>query len=121
MVSVLEDEDVAEVVSRERQLLDPALRASEDRVGELLHPDFLEYGASGRIWPRAGVIAALAGDPDVSGEGIDFSPVKLADDVVLLTYRIEGDAPSLRSSIWVKDPVRGWRLRFHQGTRSLAT
>jgi ribonuclease HI len=121
MVLVVEDEDLAEVVSRERQLLDPAVRASGDRVRELLHPDFLEYGASGRIWARAAVIAALADDPDVSGEGIDFSPVKLADDVVLLTYRIQGDAASLRSSIWVKDPVRGWRLRFHQGTRSPST
>jgi len=115
---VPEPEDLAEVVRREQLLLDPGVRAAADRVQELLHPDFVEHGASGRVWNRAAVTAAPGADPEVSGEATGFSPVALAQDVVLLTYRIEGPAGSLRSSVWVHDPAAGWRLRFHQGTRS---
>lgn len=117
MVHVLDDEDLAEVVRRERQLLDPRLRSSGERVRELLHPDFVEHGASGRVWDRDAVIAALDADPELSGEGAEFLPVRLADDVVLLTYRIVGSSGSLRSSVWVNTSPAGWLLRFHQGTR----
>ncbi|SHH63582.1 hypothetical protein SAMN05443575_4231 [Jatrophihabitans endophyticus] len=111
-------ESLAEVVRREQQLLDPARRASPDRVRELLHPDFVEYGASGRVWDRAAIVTALSAAPDASGEATGFRPVLLGDGVVLLTYRVLGATGSLRSSIWVDDPPRGWRLRFHQGTRT---
>ena len=119
MVLATADEDVAEVVRSERLLLDPTVRAVPGRVRELLHRDFVEHGASGVVWDREAVTAALADAPDVVGEAVDFAPVPLAQDVVLLTYRITGAAGSLRSSVWVREPV-GWRLRFHQGTRSAA-
>ena len=77
------DDDLDEVVRREQQLLDPAVRASGNHVRELLHPDFIEYGASGRVWDRAAITAALDADPAVSGAGTDFSAVALAENVVL--------------------------------------
>ena len=46
------------MVRLEQRLLDPAVRARPDLVAALLHPDFLEYGASGRVWDRAAVVAA---------------------------------------------------------------
>jgi hypothetical protein len=110
------DGQLREVVRREQQLLDPASRADGDLVARLLHPDFVEYGASGRIWERQTSLAALAADPGVSGPASGFEAVRLADDVVLVTYRISGERASLRSSVWVRDPRAGWRLRFHQGT-----
>lgn len=110
-------EDLAEVVRREQALLDPALRAEGARVEELLHPDFVEHGASGRVWDRASMVAALAEDPAVAGPAGDFVATALADDVVLLTYRVGGPRGSLRSSVWVRDDGAGWRVRFHQGTR----
>jgi ribonuclease HI len=110
------DDELDDVVRREQQLLDPAVRASGDQVRALLHPDFIEYGASGKVWTRAEITAALESDPGVSGDGTDFCPVALADDVVLLTYRIAGRTGALRSSVWVRDTSAGWRLRFHQGT-----
>jgi len=119
-MSMVENEDLVEVVRREQQLLDPTIRESGQRVRELLHPDFVEYGASGRTWDRATVSAALSANPRVSGKSTDFLPIALADNVILLTYRIEGTAGSLRSSIWVKDSGSDWRIRFHQGTRSTA-
>ena len=57
--------DLAEVVRRERQLLDPALRADGEFVAGLLHPEFVEYGASGRVWDRETTVAALRADPRV--------------------------------------------------------
>ena len=112
------DPDLDEVVRLERQLLDPSVRADRDRVAALLHPEWMEYGASGRIWTRDSVIDALAADPAVSGTATDFSPVRLADDVVLLTFRIVGEVDRLRSSVWVRDSHSGWLQRFHQGTRA---
>jgi hypothetical protein len=112
------DGELREVVRRERQLLDPASRANSDLVGRLIHPDFVEHGASGRVWDRNSIIAALAADPAVAGEASDFEAARLAEDVVLVTFRIGGERGSLRSSVWVHDPEAGWRLRFHQGTRT---
>jgi ribonuclease HI len=110
-------EDHAEVVSRELSLLNPAVRSDPHRVRELLHPDFLEFGASGRRWNLEAVVEALAIDPSSpSQEPTELAPVHVADDVVLLTYRIDGqDGASLRSSLWVREGG-SWRLRFHQGT-----
>lgn len=113
-------EGLTEVVRRELQLLDPSLRASGKSVVELLHPDFVEYGASGRIWNAAAITSALQADPRVSGKAVDLLPVALSENVVLLTYRIVGTPGSLRSSVWVKDLQHSWRIRFHQGTRLTA-
>ena len=110
-------DDLADVVALERLLLNSDVRSSAAQTQELLHRDYLEYGASGRAWDRTAMIAALAADPAVSGEGVDFVPVRLAPNVILLTYRIVGEAGSLRSSVWVRESSR-WQVRFHQGTRS---
>lgn len=114
----MSDDDLAEVTRLEQLLLDPALRADPAQVEALLHPDFLEHGASGRVWTRDAMVAALSDDPAVAGAGADFVAVKLAPDVVLLTYRVLGPAGSLRSSVWVREADAGWRVRFHQGTRT---
>lgn len=108
--------DLDEVVRRERLLLDPEVRAQGQRVAALLHPDFVEHGASGRVWDRDGLVEALPVDPVVIGEAGEFVPVRLAVNVVLLTYRIRGARETTRSSVWVRDDAAEWLLRFHQGT-----
>ena len=111
--------DRAKVVKRELQLLDPAVRADPRRVRGLLHPDFVEFGASGRIWDVATIFDALAVHEVPLGQGVvvDLIPVTLCPDIVLLTYRIDSqDRPSLRSSVWLRDAAGEWLLRFHQGT-----
>lgn len=117
-VAVGEDEAAVtrDVVARERALLDPAVRADPVAVEALLAPDFVEYGASGRVWDRDGIIGALAATPLVGGEAAGFDGRLLSDRVVLVTYRIDGVRPSLRSSVWVQDDTGTWCLRFHQGT-----
>lgn len=109
------DPDLEQVVARELRLLDPEVRADVPAVTALLHPDFEEYGASGRVWDRASIVAALSGDPGVSGTADDVRATRLADEVVLVTYRVAGERTTLRSSVWVLDGGE-WRIRFHQGT-----
>ncbi|WP_089403139.1 DUF4440 domain-containing protein [Geodermatophilus saharensis] len=115
-----DDDEAAAVVELERLLLRPDVRADRRRVDGLLHPDFQEFGASGRVWDRETIVDALAADPTTPGAAEAFAPVRLAEDVVLLTYRVSGGRGSLRSSVWVRAPAAGWRLRFHQGTRTPA-
>jgi hypothetical protein len=101
-----------DVVALELDLLDPEVRRSPERVEPLLHPDFREFGASGHVWDRDAIVAALAADPGTGWTATDVAARELADGVVLVTYRAAG---SLRSSLWVSGPY-GWQLLFHQGT-----
>ena len=109
------DAELDHIVALELELLTPGCRSDRRRVGEVLHEDFVEHGASGRIWTRSAVLADLEASPAFDGTTIDIAAVRLTDNVVLVTYRIVGPRPSLRSSVWVGD-TGGWKLRFHQGT-----
>jgi hypothetical protein len=102
------------VLAAEGRLMDPAVRSRPDLVANLLHPEFLEFGASGRTWTRDEVAAVFGLSP--VGTATDLRADQLAADVVLVTFRLTGPQASLRSSVWLRDPVRGWVLRFHQGT-----
>lgn len=107
----------AAVVAAEQRLLDPAVRADATQVAELLHEDFVEFGASGRRWDRASIIEALSSEPALDlVRASQFETTSLASDVCLLTYGLESsDGASLRSSVWQLADER-WQLRFHQGT-----
>jgi hypothetical protein len=107
--------DFADVIALEQRLLDPDVRRDATALSALLHEDFCEFGASGRVHDRAGVIEALVAGGGVSANGFDFRAVGLSPDVVLLTYRT--DSPSLRTSIWSRRADGAWRLLHHQGTR----
>jgi hypothetical protein len=104
--------DAQHVVALELSLLDPDVRRSPERVQRLLHPDFREFGASGRAWDREAIVASLAADPGTAWEASEVEAREVARGVVLVTYRAGG---SLRSSLWVEGPD-GWRVLFHQGT-----
>jgi len=111
------DDGVAAATAGERALLDPAVRvAGADR---LLHPGFVEVGASGRRWSRAEILEAMAGDLSLTGEHVttaDWRGERLGPDVVHLTYRTRvGERSARRSSVWRRTPA-GWQLWFHQGT-----
>jgi len=100
------------VIALELRLLDPRMRHDPAQVESLLHPDFREIGASGRVWSRDAVIAALASEPAEAVVASDVVARRVADDVVLVTYTARG---SWRSSLWVL-MADGWRMLFHQGT-----
>jgi ribonuclease HI len=112
----VEDRDVAEVVELELRLLSGEVRRDRAAVSRLLHPDFVEFGASGRVWDAASALRALADDAGERTEVFDLAAQRLALDVVLVTYRADrAGRSSLRASVWVRD-ASGWRVRFHQGT-----
>ncbi|MEU7281556.1 nuclear transport factor 2 family protein [Streptomyces sp. NPDC045431] len=113
---------VAAAIEGELRLLDPAVRSDPALFAALLHPDFHEFGRSGRHWDRASMIAEIT-----TATADDASPsaplttsrmrgVQLADDVVHLTFDTERNGHwTHRSSVW-RRTGRGWLLYFHQGT-----
>jgi ribonuclease HI len=110
------DGDEREVVERELALLDPAVRRDPDRVRALLHADFVEFGASGRVWDRTSIAAVTSGTVERI-LATDVEAVRLGPDAILVTFRSDDQGRrALRSSVWVRDPDAGWLLRFHQGT-----
>ena len=109
------DAELDHVVTLELELLTPDCRGDRSRVDQLLHPEFVEHGASGRTWTRLDTLDDLEADPWYEGTAIDIAAARLSADVVLITYRITGSRPSLRSSLWVRGSD-GWRMRFCQGT-----
>lgn len=113
------DPAVEAAVRGELRLLDPEVRASPELVGALLHPEFHEFGASGRHWDRVSIIAALAGATDREAAPIVASGMKgvrLAPDVVHLTFETEHNGSRAhRSSLW-RHTSGGWLLYFHQAT-----
>ncbi len=101
----------------------PDVRSDMDRLDELLHDSFTEFGRSGRCYDKADVLNAL---PLKKSTGTiwsqDFSMAEVAEGIVLLTYRSahlntkgELSRHTLRSSLWQR-MERGWQVRFHQGT-----
>ncbi|EFL35693.1 conserved hypothetical protein [Streptomyces viridochromogenes DSM 40736] len=103
----------------ELALLTPKIRSSPERVGALLHPDFHEFGASGRHWSRAAIIASLAATTGQGPRPVAVSVMRgaqLAPDLVHLTYDTEYDGSRAhRSSLWRRIDGR-WLLYFHQAT-----
>lgn len=115
MGNVETDSALALVERLELELLSPAVRSSAERIQSLLHSDFMEYGASGRVWSRDAMVEALTADPQVIGIPTEIDTARLAHDVILVTYRIAGPRPTLRSSVWIRSGD-SWQLRFHQGS-----
>ncbi|GHB49285.1 hypothetical protein GCM10007094_43140 [Pseudovibrio japonicus] len=104
----------------EYELLDPAIRGSRQELEQLLHPDFIEIGASGRVYDRLEIVEALLVDADDYPPRTiaDFQLRKLSENLVQVFYRIiEND--TRRTSIW-KLGSGQWSMIYHQGTRKEA-
>jgi hypothetical protein len=52
------DGEPGRVVALELELLRPEARSSAERLAELLHPEFTEFGASGRRWQLEDIIGS---------------------------------------------------------------
>ncbi|WP_345783308.1 DUF4440 domain-containing protein [Actinomycetospora termitidis] len=83
----------------------------------MIDPEFREYGASGREWDRESVLTVVFAADHEPLDVSDEAAVRLAEDIVLVTYRTRRrERTTLRSSIWRRDPGGPWRVLFHQGT-----
>lgn len=111
--------------ARELELLEEGLWRVETRfdprwMEDILAPDFVEFGRSGRIYPRRVMIDAPAQAIEARLPLEAFKARLLAPDlaqvtyVSVVTYEVVEEVAN-RSSIWSRTGD-GWKLRFHQGT-----
>ena len=108
----------AELRGYEERILDPAVRADPAQVRALLAPEFTEFGASGRVFDRDAILAALASEgPRVARQARGFKVRLVAPGAALTTWRVLRDdgVETLRSSVWQQQGGR-WLMVFHQGT-----
>ncbi|EON22711.1 ribonuclease H [Nocardioides sp. CF8] len=107
--------DEEQVVAHERSLLSEEVRSDRAAVAALLHPQWQEIGASGRLWEREALLDEIG--PLAGPATLDVITVsRVATDLILLVWRESGDDGSrLRSSLWQRTGDQ-WRQRFHQGT-----
>ena len=119
---------LTELRDLESELHQPPARADVDRLDQLLDDSFQEFGQSGKTYSKADILRVLPLDVNTtkiwSGE---YELFEIAVDVALLTYKAAHEdeagrlfSHTLRSSLWVHTP-EGWRLRFHQGTPTVAS
>ncbi|MEV8456638.1 nuclear transport factor 2 family protein [Streptomyces sp. NPDC052095] len=118
-----ETDEVREAIAGELRLMDPSVRMSRSLAQELLDPDFVEVGASGRRWTYDEMLAALPGMDSATESGphyepSNFSGALLAPGLVHVTYEttLDGDR-ALRSSLWRRQgPSTTWRMYYHHAT-----
>ncbi|SFU16343.1 ribonuclease HI [Pseudovibrio denitrificans] len=103
--------------SLENQLLLPSVRGDHQQLELLLHPDFIEIGASGRMYDRAQILDALPEEAaDYPVRTIEnFRLRELSSGLVQVFYSIV-ENETQRTSIW-KFEGEQWSMIYHQGTR----
>ncbi|MFK4070718.1 DUF4440 domain-containing protein [Streptomyces sp. NPDC029674] len=110
---------VEAAIDGELRLLDPEVRASPELFGDLLHPEFTEFGASGTRWDRASIVRVLTASGEPGTRLVTTSHmrgVQLADDLVHLTFDTDSNGRRAhRSSLW-RRTGGNWQLWFHQAT-----
>jgi hypothetical protein len=112
----MEDNLTTHVIALELSLQDPSTRKDPAAIAELLSKDFREFGASGRIWDRAAILAELAAEISYPITSENLECRQLSSHLALLTYTASTPTrKTLRSSLWRLERYR-WRVLFHQGT-----
>ncbi|MEU2109353.1 nuclear transport factor 2 family protein [Streptomyces sp. NPDC019507] len=113
---------VREAIAGELRLMNPGVRVSRSLARELLDPEFVEVGASGRRWTYEEMLAELPGMDGAAEGGPRYEPshftgVLLAPGLVHLTYEttFEGNR-ARRSSLWRRQGTPTYRLYYHQAT-----
>ena len=108
-------------VDLEKSLHRKSIRRSREKLNDLLHEDFEEIGAMGKIYNKDQIIKELLTETPFSINASNFKLRMLADHLALLTYKTQNTArnhfarTTLRSSIW-KNEGSTWKMIFHQGT-----
>ena len=106
----------------EQRLAQVGRKLSAEDVSSVIAEDFVEFGASGKIWSKAEIIAAMSEWAPIERTVENFSVRELSASVCLVTYKVvrvttdrQASPFSLRSSIWRYAGGR-WQIIFHQGT-----
>jgi hypothetical protein len=106
----------------EQRLAQVGGKLSAEDASSLIAEDFVEFGASGKVWSKAEIIPAMSQWSSIERMVENFSVRELSASVCLVTYEVVGATKdrqaspfSLRSSIWQYTGGK-WRIIFHQGT-----
>ena len=90
----------------EQRLAQVGRRLSAEDAGSLIAEDFVEFGASGKVWSKAEIIAAMSQWAPIERIVEDFRVRVLSASICLVTYKVIGVTKdrqaspfSLRSSI----------------------
>jgi len=90
----------------EQRLAQVGRRLSAEDAGSLIAEDFVEFGASGKVWSKAEIIAAMSQWAPIERIVEDFRVRELSASICLVTYKVIGVTKdrqaspfSLRSSI----------------------
>ncbi|MEO5663574.1 MAG: ribonuclease HI family protein, partial [Nocardioides sp.] len=106
--------DEEQVIALERSLLTDEVRSDRAAVAALLHPQWQEIGASGRLWNRDDQLDEIGPIEAVTLDVVNLA--RLTPDLILLVWRASSDdGTRLRSSLWQRTGGQ-WQQRFHQGT-----
>lgn len=93
---------------------------NEEKLRERIHPDYLEYGLSGKVYRFEEELNYLMNlDKDRPLSITKYTQEYLSDDVILVHYEsCEQDTGNcaLRTSIWKKVGDH-WQIYFHQGSK----
>lgn len=117
---------VDDALTLEESHLKPEIRSSRNQLDAMLHENFVEIGASGKIYTKAQILDALPSQEPSVFEIHDFharpiDPPTPYTESIHTHYTLMSTDPdgttrhSLRSSIWVLEQGL-WQLKFHQGT-----
>jgi hypothetical protein len=110
------DDLEAHLIELELRLQSPSTRKDAQATAELLSEEFREFGASGRVWDRAAILAELVAEAPYQIISENFECRRLSSELALLTY--VASTPhrrTLRASLWRLEGDK-WRVLFHQGT-----
>lgn len=117
------------ILDLEKRLAKPGVRSDTQKMSELLAPEFVEFGASGRRFNKQQILRLLASESEFPPYEInDFHLTVLSESTALATYAIPArtgpdgvlQQGSRRSSVW-QQRDGSWQILFHQGTRSTET
>jgi hypothetical protein len=112
---------LAALLAREPLFHRPGFGTTRAEAEALAAADFIEIGASGRVYAREYVLEVVD-ERDRRGEVEVLEPFEvacraLAPGLYQLTYRLaQGDRATWRSSLWRRGGPDGWQVVFHQGT-----
>lgn len=92
-----------------------------ENLNNRIHDDFTEFGQSGRVYNKGGIISYLNNvDSNRNIEILDFKIKDMGNGLLIANYMTHNrdlGIKSLRTSIWVKENSN-WKLYFHQGTKT---
>ena len=115
-------ENIKELIYKlETDLLNPEIRASAEKLNELISDDFIEYGSSGLVYNKEDILKRLPQGNSPSYTLSDFEMIVLSEGIIQTRFKtnrvnLDGtETSSLRTSLW-RNTNNNWQMFFHQGT-----